>query len=61
MKNRGISRKIIVYVLSILTVAGGIMIIVYSKIDPYLIEGNSSVMAGIFYIIVGLLLIFLAK
>ena len=54
-------KRIIIYVVSLLAVGGGITIIVYAKLIPSLTEGSSSVMAGLSFIVIGLLLVFLAE
>ena len=59
MKNGGIARKIVIYTLSSLIIAGGIVEIVYSKLTVG--EGTDPIMAGICFIVIGILLTFFVE
>lgn len=51
-----IIRKVIIYTLSALVIAGGIIEIVYSRLT--IGEGTDPIMAGICFIVIGILLTF---
>lgn len=54
-------KRIIVYIVSVVAIGVGITMVVCSKINPSLTEGSNPVMAGISFIVIGLLLVLFAK